>query len=82
MAMTMAWNRLAMARSGAGISAILASRSFNAASLSEAAFSSFARSFIAAFSSAVNPEDDVSGAAVRLAGFFVSVMAGIPPRWC
>jgi hypothetical protein len=53
--------RSAMARSGAGISAIFASTALSPAALSlsarASAFSSLARSFIAAFSSAVNPLD-------------------------
>src|SRR5918996_5322034 len=53
LALMIAWIRLAMVRSGSGISAIFASRSFSPAS----AFSSRARSFMAARSSAVKPLD-------------------------
>src|SRR5205814_4047018 len=58
-----AWSRLAMARSGSGISAILASTSLSPSAWSArwpwraSAFSSWARSFIAARSSSVNPLD-------------------------
>src|SRR5215207_3822513 len=56
-----AWSRSAMARSGCGISAILASTALSPAALflvmRASAFSSWARSFIAARSSAVNPLD-------------------------
>src|SRR5215212_1666417 len=55
------WSRSAMARSGSGISAIFASRSLSPAArflfARSSAFSSFARSLIAARSSAVNPSD-------------------------
>jgi hypothetical protein len=61
LALTIAWSRSAKARSGPGISAIFAStaRSPAAASLlaRASAFSSRARSFIAARSSSVNPLD-------------------------
>jgi hypothetical protein len=54
-----AWSRFAMSRSAAGISAILSSTARSPAALSlfirSSAFSSLARSFIAAFSSSVNP---------------------------
>src|SRR5919106_400036 len=53
LALMIAWSRLAMVRSGSGISAIFASSSFSPAS----AFSSRARSFMAARSSAVKPLD-------------------------
>ncbi len=56
--MTIAWTRSARTRSGAGISAILARTSLSPSPLpffERAAFNSFARSFIAARSSAVNP---------------------------
>src|SRR5688500_6790398 len=55
------WSRLAMARSGLGISATFASKAFSPAALSlfarSSAFISWARSFIAARSSAENPLD-------------------------
>src|SRR5207247_4459324 len=73
-----AWSRLAMARSGSGISAIFASTSPSPSAWSArwprraSAFSSWARSFIAARSSSVNPLDFVLVAAVLLADFCVS----------
>ena len=54
LALTMAWSRSAIARSGSGISAIFASTSLSPSASLAAAFSSWARSFIAARSSAVN----------------------------
>src|SRR2546421_11527432 len=68
------WSRSAMARSGAGISAIFASTSLSPSALPVRgprradAFSSWARSFIAARSSAVNPSDVFFLAVVLLAG--------------
>ena len=60
-----------MARSGSGISAIFASTSLSPSALflfaRASAFSSLARSFIAARSSAVNPLDYLLVAAVLLA---------------
>ena len=58
-----------MARSGSGISAIFASTSLSPAALfpcraRASAFSSWARSFIAARSSSVNPCDALPGAVV------------------
>ncbi len=55
LAVMIAWSRLAMARSGSGIAAILASTALSPSAAS--AFSSRTRSFIAARSSAVNPLD-------------------------
>ncbi len=59
-----------MARSGSGISAILASKSLSPAArflfARASAFSSLARSFIAACSSAVKPWDVLSTAVVLL----------------
>jgi hypothetical protein len=57
LALMMAWSRSAMARSGFGISAIFASTSLSPSALParEPAFSSRARSFIAARSSSVTP---------------------------
>jgi hypothetical protein len=46
-----------MTRSGFGISAIFSSRALSPSALAASAFSSLARSFIAAFSSALNPLD-------------------------
>ena len=61
---TIAWIRLAMARSGPGISAIFASTALSPAALSlsarASALSSWARSFIAARSSSENPLDVLS----------------------
>src|SRR5207247_7975642 len=70
LAVMMAWSRSAMARSGFGISAIFASTSLSPSALS--AFSSWARSFIAARSSSVNP-------LTALADFRVSVFGLIEP---
>src|SRR4029450_13367446 len=57
----MAWSRLAMVRSGPGISGILGRPAFSPAALSffqrSSALSSLARSFIAARSSAENPSN-------------------------
>jgi hypothetical protein len=58
----MAWSRSARVRSGSGISAILASTSLSPSAFlvpgrRASAFSSRARSFIAARSSSVNPPD-------------------------
>jgi hypothetical protein len=79
----MAWSRSAMARSGSGISAILASTARSPAALSfparASALSSLARSFIAARSSAENPADVLPVAVVRLADFCMSVIAGSSP---
>src|SRR3990172_2767697 len=59
LALTIACSRLAMPRSGSGIAAILERRSLSPSALflfaRASAFSSLARSFIAAFSSSVNP---------------------------
>src|SRR5207247_8780143 len=70
LALMMAWSRSAMARSGFGISAIFASTSLSPSALS--AFSSWARSFIAARSSSVNP-------LTALPDFRVSVFGLIEP---
>src|SRR5215216_609932 len=59
LALMIAWSRLAMARSGSCIAAIASSAALSPSALSllvrSSAFSSLARSFIAAFSSSVNP---------------------------
>jgi len=60
-----------MARSGSGISSIFASTSLSLAS----AFSSWARSFIAARYSFVNPLDFLPLAVVLLADFCVAFLA-------
>ena len=75
-----------MARSGSGISAIFASTALSPSALPArgprraAAFSSWARSFIAARSSSVNPSNVLSIAVVLLADFCVSFIAGFPLR--
>src|SRR6266516_6587959 len=80
-----AWSRSPMARSGSGISAILASTALSPSALSArgprraAAFSSWARSFIAPRSSSVNPSNFLSIAVVLLADFCVSFIAGFLP---
>src|SRR5205823_901451 len=79
LALMIAWSRLAMARSGSRIAAIFASTSPSPAALSfvargprrASAFSSCARSFIAARSSSVNPLDVLLIALVPLAGVCV-----------
>src|SRR5919201_5986096 len=82
LALTMAWSRLAMARSGPCISAIFASTALSPSALPArgprraSAFSSWARSFIAARSSSVNPLDFLSIAVVLLADFCVPFLAG------
>src|SRR5436190_18848346 len=63
LALTSAWSRLAMARSGGGISAIFARTSLSPSAFfarglrRDSAFNSWARSFIAARSSSVKPLD-------------------------
>src|SRR5438105_2230538 len=80
LALMMAWSRSAMARSRSGISAIFASTSLSPSALParglrrEAAFSSWARSLIAARSSSVNPVDAL--AVVLLADCCVAFFAG------
>jgi hypothetical protein len=80
-----AWSRLAMARSGFGISAIFASTSPSPSALScfaprrASAFSSWARSLIAARSSSVNPLDFLLVAVVLLADLCVAFFALIVP---
>jgi hypothetical protein len=68
--LTIAWSRLAIARSGSGISAIFASRTFSPSARRASAFSSLARSSIAARFSAVNPFDCLV-AALRFVDFCV-----------
>src|SRR6266540_2532121 len=80
LALMMAWSRSAIARSRAGISAIFASTSLSPSTLPArglrraAAFSSWARSLIAARSSSVNPLDALP--VVLLADCCVPVFAG------
>src|SRR4249919_1878032 len=75
LALMTAWSRSPMARSGSGISAIFASTAVSPSSLAArgprraAAFSSWARSFIAPRSSSVNPPDLLPVAVVLLADF-------------
>src|SRR5207245_1129163 len=77
-----AWSRLAIARSGSGISAIFASTAVSPSALSArgprraTAFSSWMRSFIAPRSSSVNPLDVLPIAVVLLADFCVPFFAG------
>src|SRR6185436_12981958 len=72
LALMMAWSRLAIARSGCGSSAIFASTSPSPSALPArgprraAAFSSWARSVIAARSSSVNPVGFLLAIAKRL----------------
>src|SRR5665213_225630 len=61
------WRFLAMVRSGSCIFAIAASSSVSPSALAASALSSRARSFIAAFSSALNPLDVLPLALVRFA---------------
>src|SRR5579864_6786583 len=89
LALMTAWSRRALARSASRISAIFASTSPSPSALPAreprrvAAFSSWARSFIAARSSPENPSYVVLPVAVarlaRLAGSCVSLMAGFLP---
>src|SRR5574341_2137510 len=73
LALMMAWSRSAMARSRSGISAIFASTSLSPSALPAprraAAFSSWARSLIAARSSSVNPLDGLPIGLALLAAF-------------
>src|SRR5436190_9133617 len=84
LALMIAWSRSAIARSGFGISAIFASTSLSPSALPERRetdFSSWARSLIAARSSAVNPLDAllVDRFVPVFAGFF-SAIAGTSMR--
>src|SRR5438067_6831651 len=90
LALMMAWSRSAMARSRSGISAIFASTSLSPSALParglrrEAAFSSWARSLIAARSSSVNPLDALAvvllenGRVPFLAGFLSAIAKLLP----
>src|SRR5207244_7526011 len=77
LALMIAWSRLAIARSGSGISAIFASTAVSPSALSArgprraAAFSSWMRSLIATRSSSVNPLNVLPIAVVLLADFCV-----------
>src|SRR5215204_2611076 len=78
------WSRSAMARSGSGISAILASTSgspsfFARGPRRASAFSSWARSFIAARSSSVNPSDFLPVAVLLFVDRPVAFVALIVP---
>src|SRR5438477_2974557 len=70
------WSRLAMVRSGSGISAIFASTAPSPSPLSAPAFSSWMRSFIAPCSSSVNPLNFLLVAVVLLADFCVPFWVG------
>src|SRR3989304_5137928 len=80
LALMLAWSRSAMARSGSSISAIFASTSLSPSALflfaRASAFSSWARSFIAARSSSVHPSDVLS---MLFADFCVAFFAFIVP---
>src|ERR1043165_4937696 len=85
LALMRAWSRSAMARSGFGISAILArtslspSASFERGLRRASALSSWARSFMAAFSSSVNPLTALPVTAPLLAAFRVAVLGLMEP---
>src|SRR5436309_9633697 len=91
LALTMAWSRSALVRSGSGISAIFASTSLSPSALPArgprraAAFSSWARSLIAARSSSVNPLEVVllENRCVPVFAGFLSAIANLlrAPRW-
>ena len=68
LAVMIAWSRSAIARSGPLISATFASSVLSPSALRASAFSSWARSFIAARSSALNPAD-----LLFVAGFFSAI---------
>src|SRR5438445_9068921 len=74
LAVMIAWRRLAIARSGSGISAIFARTAFSSFAPRAAAFRSWTVSFIAARSPAVSPVDALR--AVLLTDFFVLFNAG------
>src|SRR3989454_10969134 len=69
LAVMIAWRRLAIARSGSGISAIFARTAFSSFAPRAAAFRSWIVSFIAARSPAVSPVDALR--AVLVTAFFV-----------
>src|SRR5207302_5141485 len=74
-----AWSRLAMARSGSGISPIFASRSLSPSALRAATFCSSTRSFIAARSSSENPSYLFFFAVVLVADFCLAFIGGFLP---
>src|SRR5437867_10306327 len=74
LSLMIAWSRLAMVRSGSGISAIFASTAAFPSPLS--ALSSWMRSFIAPCSSSVNPLNFLLVAVVLLADFCLPFSAG------
>src|SRR6266550_8003934 len=78
LALMMAWSRSALSRSAFGIWAIFASTSLSPSAFARrpprSAFSSWARSFIAARSAAVKPVDDLP--VVLLADRCVAFLAG------
>src|SRR6187397_333416 len=84
-AVTIAWIRLAMARSRPFMPAIASSRARSPSALfllaRASAFCSWARAFIAARSSAVNAPDDVAVVVLLLVAFGVVFFAGLimPP---
>src|SRR5947209_7954067 len=88
LALMMASSRSARARSRVGISAIFARTSLSPSALPARwprrafAFSSWARSFIAARSSSVNPLDCLSIVVVLVADFFVSLFGLIETSSC
>jgi hypothetical protein len=71
----MAWSRSAMERSGSGTLAIAASTAASASALFASAFSSRARSRIAARSSAVKPEDALAFVVLRFAAFWAVIVS-------
>jgi len=79
LALIIAWRRLPMARSGSGIEANFASTALSPSNFS--AFSSLARSLIAAFSSSVNPLDSLLDPVVLMADpcvtFFACFIVGL-----
>src|SRR5437016_5777352 len=88
LALMTAWSRLAMARSGSGISAIFASKSLSPSAFRAAIFCSWTRSIIAALSSSVNPSYLFLVAVEVLADFcgpfvaaFLSAIARPSPHW-
>src|SRR5688500_7054248 len=76
-----AWSFLAMARSGSGISAILASRALSPSARCASALSSRARSFMASRSSAVKPLPGLLAAAVVLADFCAVFLVAMGTSW-
>jgi hypothetical protein len=76
LALMIAWSRSAMARSGFGISAIFSSTALSPSALpARSALASWARSLIAARSSAVKPLDLLPTAAVRSPDFCAAFFA-------